>query len=96
MNWAPSPSPVLWVPIPVEGKCFVMSHAATGMMRTWDPTKRFSKIITGIEDPRMMLHDENFVLVPLLDGKMLDVNVPSTGSRTLLIDHMESSHIVNE
>ena len=43
-----------------------------------------------------MLHNKIFLLTPFLDGKMLDVNMPSTGSRTFLIDHMESGHIVNE
>ena len=43
-----------------------------------------------------MLHDEIFLLTPFLDGKMLDVNVLSTGSRTFLVDHVESSDNVNE
>ena len=73
-----------------------MSHTAAGMMGMWDSSKRFGEIIAGIGDPRKMLHDEIFLLAPFLDGEMLDVNVPSTGSRTLLIDHAESSHIANE
>ena len=56
-------------------------------------TKRFGEIITGIENPRKMLHDKNFLLTPFLDGKMLDVDVWSTESGTFLIDHMESCHI---
>ena len=64
------------------GADFAMSHAVTGM---WDPTKRFGEIVTGIEDPRKMLHDEIFLLAPLLDGEMWNVNVSSTGSRMFLI-----------
>ena len=43
-----------------------------------------------------MLHDNVFLLASLLDGKMLNVDVPSRGSRAFLIDHMESCHVVNE
>ena len=62
---------------PHVGANFVMSHAVVGMTGMQDPTKRFGEIITGIEDPRKMLHDEIFLFAPFLDGKMLDVNVPS-------------------
>ena len=43
-----------------------------------------------------MLHDEIFLLAPFLDGKMLDVNMLSTGSRVFLIDNTESCHIIKE
>ena len=43
-----------------------------------------------------MLHDKIFLFAPFLDGEMLDGEMPSMGSRTLFIDHMESSQIVNE
>ena len=75
------------------GADFVMSHATTGVTGMQDPSKRLGEIITGIENPRKMLHDKNFLLTPFLDGKMLDVDVWSTESGTFLIDHMESCHI---
>ena len=74
----------------------MMSHDAAGMTGMEDPSKRFGEIVIGNEDPRKMLHDKIFLLAPLLDGKLLDVNVLSTGSGMLFIDHVESSHIVNE
>ena len=78
------------------GANLTMSHATTGMTGMQNPSKRLGEIITGIENPRKMLHDEIFLLAPFLDSEMLDVNVSSTGSRTLFIDHLESSHVVNE
>ena len=78
------------------GANLVMSHAAVGMTGMWDPSKRFGEIVAGIENPRKMLNGKIFLLAPFLDGKKLDVDMPSTRSRALLIDHMESCHIVNE
>ena len=68
----------------IWGANSVMPHVAAGMTDMDDPSKRFGEIITGIDDPRKMLHDEIFLLMPFLDGKMLDINVPSTGCKTLL------------
>ena len=73
-----------------------MSHAMTDMTGMQDPSKRFGEIVAGIENLRKMLHDEIFLLAPFLDGEMLDVDVPSTGSRTFLIHHMASCHVINE
>ena len=78
------------------GAGFMMSHAVAGMMGMWDPSKRFGEIVAVIENPMKMLHDQIFVLAPFLDGEMLDVNVPITGSRAFQNDHMESCHIINE
>ena len=65
----------------------------TGM---WGPSKRFGEIVTGIENTRKMPYDKIFLFAPFLDGKMLDVKMPSTESGAFLIVHMESSHVVNE
>ena len=74
----------------------MMSHAAVGVTGMQDPFKRFGEIIAGIKNPRMMLHDEIFLLTPFLGGKILDVDVLSMGSGAFLIDHMESCHVINE
>ena len=74
----------------IWGANLVITHAAVGMMGMWDPSKRFGEINAGIDDPRKMLHDEIFLLAPFLDGKMLDVNVPSMGCGMLFVDHMGS------
>ena len=42
-----------------------------------------------------MLHDDLFVCSPFLHGKPLGVDVFGTQSGTLLIDHVESSKVVN-
>ena len=62
----------------------------------WNLSVRLGEIVSGIDNPRKMLHDELFLLAPFLDGKVLDINVPSIGCGTLLIDHTETCHIVNE
>ena len=78
------------------GANFVMFHAAASMTGMWDPSKRFGEIVTGIEDPSKMLHDEMLLLAPFLDGKMLDVDLPSMGSGVFLMEHVESWHIINK
>ena len=66
------------------GADLAMSHAGESVMGMWDPSKRFSEIVTGIENCRKMLPDEFFLLVPFWDDKMLNVNVLST------------CHVINE
>ena len=70
-----------------------MPHAAASM---WDPSKWFGEIFAGIDDLRPVFHVKIFLLAPFLDGKMLDVNVPSTGCGVPFVDHMRSGHIISE
>ena len=72
---------------------FCIAASMTGMQ---DSSKRFGEIVTGIDDPREMFLDEDFLCTTFLNGKMLDVNVLSTGCGMLFIDCMVSSHAINE
>ena len=74
----------------------MMPHVAASLSGMQNSSKRFGEIDTGIDDPREMFHDKIFLFASFLDGKMLDVNVLSTGCGMLFIEDMESSHIVNE
>ena len=88
LNWAPSPSPDLWLSIPVEGE-WEKKEASCGepisqCPMLWQAGRacrthpRGLMNVTGIENLRKMFHDKIFLLPPFLDGKMLDVNVSST------------------
>ena len=54
-----------------------MAHVVASMTGMPEPSKRFGKIVAGIDDPREMFHDKVFLLTPFWNGKMLDDNVPS-------------------
>ena len=78
------------------GANLIMPHVAMGITGMQDPSKRFGEILTRIDNPRKMLCDKIFLLALFLDGKMLDVNLSSTGCRMLFIDHVESCYVINE
>ena len=41
-----------------------------------------------------MLHDDIFGVGPILNGKVLNINMARTFSRDTIIDHIDSGHIV--
>ena len=61
-----------------------------------NPSERLCQIITGIEDPREMFHDEVALLSPFLDGKMLDLDVLCTGCGSVFVDHTKRSFVVDQ
>ena len=52
-----------------------MSHETMSMSFVENPTKRFSKIITGVDNARDVSHDEVTFILPILNGKMLNVDM---------------------
>ena len=59
-----------------------------------DPTKWFGEVVTGIDDARAVSHDDVAVSFPILDGKVLDVNVAGAFGRDTGIDDRDGRHVV--
>ena len=57
---------------PKRGVKRTMAHDATSMTRVQHPTKRFSDIISRIDDTCEMLHDNVALLFPILDCKKIE------------------------
>ena len=70
------------------------AHNATSVTRMWDPTKRFRKLVRGIDDSWDMTQDNVTGVFPVLNGEVLDVNVTRAISRLTAIDDMYSRHVV--
>ena len=71
-----------------------MSHNAPCMPLVKDPAEGFGKIIGGVDNTRNELHDDGVVFFPILDGKMLYVNVSRTFGWLSSIDDLDSRLVV--
>ncbi len=65
------------------------------MTRVEYPSKRFGEIIRRINDARDVVHDNGTAFFPILDGKVLDVNVTRALGGDLGVDHFEGGSIFN-
>ena len=52
-----------------------MAHEPAGVAVMEDPTKRLGQIVGWVENPRDEAHDDVACVFPILDGKVLDVDV---------------------
>ena len=77
-----------------EGIDGVMAHSASSMTRVEHPSQGFSEVIAGIENPRDMSHNNIASVFPLLDSKVLDVDVARAVGRHFGINHVNSRHVV--
>ena len=59
-----------------------------------DPAERFGEVIRWVENSSNMVHDNILGVLPVLNGKVLDVNVTGALGRDLRVDHVDSRHIV--
>ena len=71
-----------------------MAHNTTGMSRVKNPSERLGQVISRVEDARDKNHKDVAIVFPILDRKVLDVNVARTFSRMASIDHFDGSGIV--
>ena len=71
-----------------------MTHNATCMTLMEDPAKRFGEVITRIENARAESHKDMAGIFPILDGKVLNINVPGAFRGYLGIDHIDSGLVV--
>ena len=59
-----------------------------------DTAKNFGKSIRNREDTRSMLHYNVLCIGPIFDGKMLDIDIARPFGRDMVVDHIDSGHIV--
>ena len=71
-----------------------MAHDAAGMALMEDPAERLGKIIRGVDDAGDVSHYNVTSFFPILDGKVLDVNVSGSLGRYFCVDHVDGRHIV--
>ena len=71
-----------------------MAHDPAGMAFMEDPTKGFGEIIGWVEYSRDKTHDNVASFFPILDGKVLDINVTGALSGDTGVDHIDGRLIV--
>ena len=71
-----------------------MAHDAACMAAVKNPSQRFGHIIGGVDDAGDVVHDDVASVLPFLDGKMLDVDVPRAFGGHACIDHANGRHVV--
>ena len=72
----------------------IMPHNAAGMAFMEDPTKRFSQVVSGVEDSGDETHNNVAGFLPILKGKVLDIDVSRSLSENASIDHVDSRLVV--
>ena len=53
----------------------VVAHDTARMPGMQYPTKRFGEVIGGIDDARDVVHDDFTGFLPILNGKVLNIDV---------------------
>ena len=79
----------------LESARMIMSHITPGMPRVQDPAKRLSEVIRRINDTRNMSEDNIAGFTPVLDGKMLNIDVTRPFCGYTMIDHVNHRNIVS-
>ena len=59
-----------------------------------DRAKRFSKIVRRVENATNEVHDKIAMFLPILDGKVLDMNMAGPIGRNARIDHVDGRLVV--
>ena len=71
-----------------------MTHGTTGMASEKGPAKCFGSMVSDIDDARDVTHNDEATTLPLLNGKMLNVDVSGIRSGLAFIDHGNGRDIV--
>ena len=72
-----------------------VAHHMVDMLRVEHPSECFGGSIRHRKDTRKMLHDNISVGIrPVLNGKMLDINVTRLFSGDTVVDHIDGRRIV--
>ena len=59
-----------------------------------DPTEGLGEIIGRVDDARDVFQDDVLGILPILDGKVLNINVAGALSRNTSVDHLDSRLVV--
>jgi hypothetical protein len=71
-----------------------MTHQTSGMARVKDPTNTFGEGVTWIEDTAEVGEEDMASLAPVLNGKVLDVDMARAFSRFVGVDHLDGGLVV--
>ena len=71
-----------------------MSHDAARVAIVQDPAQGFGQIVSGVDNARHVVHDDIAGILPILDGKVLDIDMTGTLGGDLGVDHIDRRHIV--
>jgi len=71
-----------------------VTHNASRMASMENPAQGLREVIRRIDDTWDVAHDNVASLLPILNGKVLDINVMRTLSRNTSINHLDSRHVV--
>ena len=65
----------------------IVSDESASMSRVEYPTKGFSHVVSGVDNSRNKSHLNRACLLPILNSKVLDINMTGALSRNTSIDH---------
>ena len=72
-----------------------MTHETTTMSRMHHPSKRLCEIIGRIDDTRDVVEQDVAIVLPLLNGKRLDIDVAGTIGRSFGIHNLDSRDVIH-
>ena len=72
-----------------------MTHRTTGMAGVKGPTESLGLLVRRVQDTGKVANDNHTVGTPLLNSKVLNVNVAGARGRLVLVDNVNSSTVVN-
>ena len=71
-----------------------MAHSTTSMASKKGPAKGFGSMVSDIDDARDMTHSDETATLPLLNGKMLNVDVSGVRGGLAFVDHSNGGDII--
>ena len=71
-----------------------MAHGMMSMASKKSPAKCFGSVVGNVDDAGDVMHDDDATMLPLLNGKMLNVDVSGIRSGLALIDHGNGRDVI--
>ena len=72
-----------------------MAHGAASVSLMEDPTEWLGEVIRWVDDARDEVHDNVAGIFPVLNGKVLDVNVAGALGGDLRVNHVDGRFVVH-
>ena len=72
-----------------------MTHRTMNMVGVQSPAKCLGGLVAGVDDARDVTHDNLTSSTPLLNRKVLDVDMAGARGRTTLVHHSNGSLVVH-
>ena len=71
-----------------------MAHGMVSMASKKGPTKCLGSMVSNVDDARDVTHDNDATMLPLLDSKVVNVDVSGVRSGLAFIDHGNCGDVV--